>query len=77
MATQMYVALASGLVLQSFMASWPWPQGRIAPLDPSNYMTQRLIGDGSIALAPDGSVDNTTPPHVLRGQPGLHLGVSN
>jgi len=73
----LYRALAPGLEMNSAYASWPWPVGGIAPLRPDAGTTLRLLAAGQIELAPSGSVDNTTPPRVIQGVPGLHIGVAN
>jgi hypothetical protein len=73
----LYTALVDGLTLRSMVASWPYPRGSCAPLDPDAYPTKLLLDSGSIELAAPGAVDNTTPAHTLRGQPGLHIGVAN
>lgn len=76
MATVLYVALAD-LEVRSFIDDWPCPVGSIVPLDPSRVSTARLLAEGKIMVAPDGSSDTTTPAHTLRGVPGLRVGVSN
>jgi hypothetical protein len=73
----LYTAIADGLYLRNMGASWPWPAGSNAPLNPSNPFTQRVLAAGKIALAADDAVDNTTPAEVLRGIPGLRTGVTN
>jgi hypothetical protein len=76
LATQLYTALID-LKVYSVVADWPCPAGNVLPLDPCMQSTQQLLAAGSIELAPDGAVDNTTPQHVLRGQPGIKVGVQN
>ena len=73
----LYRALSENLEMNSAYASWPWPVGGIAPLRPDAYTTLRLLAAGQIELAPDGSVDDTTPANIIRGVPGLHVAVSN
>jgi hypothetical protein len=58
-------------------ASWPAEAGGIITLDENAPMTKYALAQGWIELAPAGAVDNTTPPRVLMGQPGLHTAVSN
>lgn len=72
----LYTALAD-LEVTSAYASWPAPAGSVFPLDPSAYTTLRLLAAGEIELADPGAVDDTTPSRMIRGQPGLHVGVSN
>ena len=76
MVTQLYTALVD-LEMNSVIASWPFLAGRTAALDPARASTIRLLAAGSIVLAPNGAVDNVTPPNVERGTPGLHVAVSN
>lgn len=71
MATLLYTALAD-LQISSAIASWPFKTGHTAPLDPNRPSTMALLAAGQIELAADNAVDNTTPAHCLRGQPGLH-----
>ncbi len=73
----LYTALADNLSLRNMGASWPWPAGKTAPLNPDNPFTQRMLADGSIRLADPGAVDDTTPPNTLRGIPGMKVAVSN
>lgn len=73
----LYVALTDDLEVNSAYASWPWPRGSVAPLRPDASTTLRLLAAGEIELADPGAVDDTTPPRMIRGQPGLHIGVSN
>jgi hypothetical protein len=72
----LYVALVP-LKVYSLTATWFAPIGGVLPLDPNGYQTQLLLANGSIELAPGGAADTVTPPRTLRGQPGLHTGVSN
>ena len=76
MATQLYTALVD-LEMNSVIASWPFPRGSTAALDPAKASTIRLLAAGSIELAAEGSTDNVTPANVERGTPGLHVAVSN
>jgi hypothetical protein len=76
----LYTALI-GLEMNSCIASWPCPAGEVFPVETTNTGAANaaavLLAAGKIALAPPGSVDTCTPAHVLRGTPGLHVGVSN
>lgn len=72
----LYVALVR-LKVYSLTASWTAEVGGVLPLNPNGYQTQLLLANGSIELAPDGAVDDVTPPRMIRGQPGLHTGVAN
>lgn len=76
MATVLYTALAP-LKVYSVIANWDAETGDVLPLDPSKASTQSLLAAGKIALAPGNAVDTTTPPDVVRGTPGLRIGVSN
>lgn len=76
MSTLLYTALVP-LRVFSVIDDWPCPAGATVPLDPSKASTQALLAAGSIVLAPDGAVDTVTPAGVVRGVPGLHVGVSN
>lgn len=76
MATVLYTALTD-LTVSSVIASWPCPAGNVLPLDPSKPSTIALLAAGKIEPADPGAVDNATPPDVLRGQPGVKVGVSN
>ena len=76
MATQLYTALVD-LEMNSVIASWPFPAGRTAALDPARASTIRLLAAGQIQLAVSGAVDNVTPANIERGMPGLHCAVSN
>jgi hypothetical protein len=75
-ATVLYTALVP-LTVFSVIDDWPCPAGAVVPLDPARASTQALLADGSIVLAPDGAVDTATPAGVVRGTPGLRVGVSN
>jgi len=75
-ATTLYTALAP-LTVYSVIATWFCEIGSNLPLDPSKQSTINLLANGLIALAPSGSIDNTTPANTLRGQPGTHVAVSN
>jgi hypothetical protein len=75
-ATILYTALVD-LEVSSVIASWPCPAGNVLPLDPAKPSTIALLAAGKIAVADPDSVDNTTPANVLRGQPGIKVGVSN
>jgi len=72
----LYTALVD-LRVNSAYANWHCSAGQNLPLMPAAYSTQLLIDAGQIVLAPANAVDTCTPPHMLRGQPGLHVGVSN
>jgi hypothetical protein len=72
----LYTALTH-LWVRSMTASWPCPAGNVLPLDPVKPSTQLLLANGSIAIAADGAVDNTTPPLMVRGVPGIRVAVSN
>ena len=72
----LYTALVD-LNVKSAYANWNCSAGQNLPLMPGAYSTQLLIDNGSIELAPPGSSDTCTPPRVVRGVPGLHIGVSN
>ena len=72
----LYTALVD-LNVKSAYANWHCSAGQNLPLMPGAYSTQLLIDNGSIELAPPGSSDTCTPPRVVRGVPGLHIGVSN
>ena len=80
MAVVLYTALVD-LEMVSCIASWPCEAGDIFPVETTNRgavaAAAVLLVAGKIALAPSGSVDTTTPAHVLRGTPGLKVGVSN
>lgn len=71
MATLLYTALTDLRVI-SAIATWPCKMGQTLPLDPLKPSTIRLLASGGIELAPDGATDTATPPHILRGQPGVH-----
>ena len=77
LAVQLYVAMVDNLELSSAIASWPFPKGSVAPLDPSKWSTINLLAAGSIEPAAPGATDNTTPANTLRGTPGLKVAVSN
>jgi hypothetical protein len=72
----LYTALTD-LEVRSLFASWPCKAGMVLPLNPDAYPTKLLLDNGSIEPAPPDAADTCTPPHVLRGIPGLHVGVSN
>ena len=72
----LYTALVD-LNVKSAYANWNCAPGQNLPLMPGAYSTQLLIDNGSIVLAPPGSSDTCTPPRMIRGQPGLHVAVSN
>lgn len=76
MATVLYTALTE-LTVSSFIATWFCPAGGVLPLNPAKPSTVALLAAGKIALAPDGATDTCTPANVLRGLPGVHVGVSN
>ena len=76
MATVLYTAMTD-LTVYSAIAAWPCKAGQNLPLDPAKQSTLAALAAGSIVLAPPGAADTCTPPHTLRGQPGLHVGVSN
>ena len=73
----LYTAIVDGLELSSAIASWKFPRGCVAPLDPSKASTLSMLAQGQIELAAPGAVDNTTPARIVRGMPGLHIGVAN
>lgn len=73
---KLYQMLVNGSI-RSMAADWPAEAGSVATLDENAYMTRYALAQGWIELAPPGAVDNTTPPRVLMGQPGLHTAVSN
>lgn len=76
MAVLLYTALTD-LKIYSVIATWPCSAGSTVPLDPTKASTIALLAAGSIELAPEGAADTCTPPHVLRGQPGIRVGISN
>lgn len=76
MATQLYEAMVD-LSVYSVVATWYCPAGNVLPLDPTQVSTQQLLAAGKIEPAEQGAVDNTTPANVLRGMPGLKVGVQN
>jgi hypothetical protein len=75
-AVTLFTALAD-LTVSSAVDSWPCPAGAVLPLDPARPSTIALLAQGKIEPAPDGAVDTATPAGVLRGVPGLKVGVSN
>jgi hypothetical protein len=75
-ATQLYTALID-LEMNSVIASWPFPAGRTAALDPARASTIRLLAAGQIEAAIEGATDNVTPANIERGTPGLKTCVSN
>jgi hypothetical protein len=76
LATVLYTALVP-LRVYSVIDDWYAEIGDCLPLDPKRASTVALLAAGSIELAPDGSSDTTTPAAVVRGTPGLRVGVSN
>ena len=68
----LYTALVDNLELSSAIASWPFPRGSVAPLRSDAASTLALLAAGSIEPAGADATDNTTPAHILRGQPGVH-----
>jgi len=72
----LYTALIP-LRVFSVIDDWYAQPGDCLPLDPGMASTIALLAAGKIVLAPPGSVDTTTPANVLRGVPGLKVGVSN
>jgi hypothetical protein len=76
MTTVLYTALAD-LQVRSAVDSWPCPAGNTVPLNPLAPSTVALLAAGKIVLAPGGAADDTTPANVLRGVPGMKVGVSN
>ena len=76
MTTLLYTALVP-LRVYSVIDDWFADVGDVLPLNPARPSTIRLLAEGKIVLAPDGSSDTTTPANVLRGTPGLRVGVSN
>jgi hypothetical protein len=75
-ATLLYTALVP-LKVYSVIEDWLCPAGSTVPLNPLKPSTIRLLAEGKIVLADPGATDTTTPPHTLRGVPGLRVGVSN
>ena len=80
MAVVLYTALTD-LEMISPIASWPCRAGEVFPVETTSRgavaAAAVLLAAGKIALAPDGSADTCTPENVLRGTPGLRVGVSN
>jgi hypothetical protein len=75
-ATVLYTALIP-LTVFSVIDDWPCPAGATVRLDPAKATTQALIAAGSIVPAGPDATDTATPANVVRGVPGLHVGVSN
>jgi hypothetical protein len=75
-ATVLYTALVP-LRVYSVIDDWFADIGDVLPLNPAKASTIRLLAEGKIMLAPDGATDTTTPANVLRGTPGLRVGISN
>lgn len=76
MATVLYTALTE-LTVSSFIATWFCPSGGTLPLDPLKPSTIALLAAGKIEVAPDDATDTCTPANIVRGGPGLRVGVSN
>ena len=80
MAVVLYTALTD-LEMVSCIASWPCTAGEVFPVETTNRgalaAAAVLLAAGKIALAAPGAVDTCTPANVLRGTPGLRVGVSN
>lgn len=80
MAIVLYAAL-TGLESTSCVASWPIPAGGVFPVETDSLFASAaiaaLVAAGKATPAPPGSVDTTTPAEMLRGTPGLRVGVSN
>jgi hypothetical protein len=76
MALALYTALVD-LEMNSVIASWPFPAGSTAALDPARASTIRLLAAGQIEAAIEGATDNVTPANIERGTPGLKTCVSN
>jgi hypothetical protein len=72
----LYTALTD-LRVDNGYATWIAPAGSVLPLLPAAYPTLLLIENGSIEPAPPNAVDTATPARMLKGQPGVHIGVSN
>jgi hypothetical protein len=75
-ATILYVALTD-LKVYSVIDDWLCPAGSTVPLNPLKPSTIRLLAEGKIALAAAGATDTTTPANIVRGTPGLRVGISN
>jgi hypothetical protein len=79
-AVVLYTALTD-LEMISPIASWPCEAGDVFPVETTNpgavAAAAVLLAAGKIALAAPNAVDTCTPANVVRGMPGLHLGVSN
>jgi hypothetical protein len=79
-AVVLYTALVD-LEMISCIASWPCDAGDTFPVETTNRGSVAaaavLLAAGKIALAGSGAVDTCTPANVLRGMPGMHVGVSN
>jgi hypothetical protein len=75
-ATVLYVALVP-LRVYSVIDDWFADTGDVLPLNPAKASTIRLLAEGKVALAPSGSTDTTTPANIVRGTPGLRVGISN
>jgi hypothetical protein len=79
-AVVLYTALTD-LEMISPIASWPCRAGEVFPVETTDRgalaAAAVLLAAGKIALAAPGAVDTCTPTRIVRGMPGLHLGVSN
>ena len=76
MATLLYVALVP-LRVCSVIDDWFAEPGDVLPLNPAKASTIRLLAEGKIALADPMAADTTTPANIVRGTPGLRVGISN
>lgn len=76
MATVLYTAQVP-LKVSSAVATWFCEADQNLPLDPAKASTIALLAAGDIVPAPENAADTCTPPHVLRGQPGIKIAVSN
>ena len=80
MAVVLYTALVD-LEMISCIASWPCRAGEVFPVEGTSRGSVAaaavLLAAGKIALAAPNAVDTCAPANVLRGTPGLRVGVSN
>ena len=80
MAIVLYTAL-DDLTVTSVIATWACPTGSTFPVEMADPVAAAMAGEllaaGQIVLAPAGALDDTTPAGIVRGMPGLHVGVSN
>lgn len=74
MAIVLYTAL-DDLTVTSIIATWPCPAGNTFPVEMTDpvaaAMAAELLAAGQIIPAPPDAVDDTTPPGIVRGQPGI------